>query len=85
MEPKQVWQQIMEFNQAAFDNTMNTMTLFQEQTERMITVSLEQAALLPKEGKKVVTDWLKAYKQGGETFKKAIDDSFKNVEAFLAQ
>jgi hypothetical protein len=75
----------MEFNKTAFNNTVNVMTLVQEQTERMITLSLEQAALLPKEGKKVMTDWLKAYRQGEETFKKAVDDSFKTVEAFLAK
>ena len=85
MEPQQVLNQIMEFNQAAFNNTVSVMTLVQEQTERMITLSLEQAALIPKEGKKVMTDWLKAYRQGGETFKKAVDDSFKTVEGFLAK
>ena len=85
MEPQQVLNQIMEFNKAAFNNTVNVMTLVQEQTERMITLSLEQTALLPKEGKKVMTDWLKAYRQGGETFKKAVDDSYKTVEAFLAK
>lgn len=85
METKQVWQQIMEFNQAVYDNTMNTMALFQEQTERMMTLSLEQAAILPKEGKKIATEWLKAYKHGEETFKKAVDVSFKNLEAFLAK
>lgn len=84
MEKQQAFKQMMEFNKAAFDNTFNVMTLIQEQTERMINLSLEQATMLPKEGKKVFTEWLKACTKGSETFKKAVDDSFQKMEGFLA-
>ncbi len=84
MEKQQAFKQMMEFNKAAFDNTFNVMTLLQEQTERMINLSLEQATMLPKEGKKVFTEWLKACTKGSETFKKAVDDSFQKMEGFLA-
>lgn len=84
MEKQQAFKQMMEFNQAAFDNTFNVMTLLQEQTERMINLSLEQATMLPKEGKKVFTEWLKACTKGSETFKKAVDDSFQKMEGFFA-
>jgi len=84
MEKQQAFKQMMEFNKAAFDNTFNVMTLLQEQTERMINLSLEQATMLPKEGKKAFTEWLKACTKGSETFKKAVDDSFQKVEVFLA-
>ncbi len=84
MEKQQAFKQMMEFNKAAFDNTFNVMTLLQEQTERMINLSLEQATMLPKEGKKVITEWLKACTKGSETFKKAVDDSFQKMEGILA-
>ncbi len=84
MEQKQALKQMMEFNKAAFDNTFNVMTLLQEQTERMINLSLEQATMLPKEGKKVITEWLKACTKGSETFKKAVDDGFQKMQGFLA-
>lgn len=84
MEKQQAFKQMMEFNQAAFDNTFNAMTLVQEQTERMLQLSLEQATMLPKEGKKVFTDWLKACTKGSETFKKAVDDGFQKMQGFLA-
>ncbi len=84
MEKQQAFKQMMEFNKAAFDNTFNVMTLLQEQTERMINLSLEQATMLPKEGKKVFTEWLKACTKGSETFKKAVDDSFQKMEGFFA-
>lgn len=84
MEKQQAFKQMMEFNQAALDNTFNAMTLVQEQTERMINLSLEQATMLPKEGKKVYTEWLKAWTKGSETFKKAVDEGFQKMAGFLA-
>ena len=83
MTQKQVVNQMMEFNQAAFDNTFNAITLLQEQAERMLHLSLEQTTMLPKDGKRVFTDWLKAWTKGSETFKKAVDDGFQKMEGFL--
>jgi len=84
MNQKQNMNQMMEFNKAAFDNTFNAMTLLQEQTERMLQLTLEQAMMLPKEGKRVFTEWLKACTKGSETFKKAVDDRFQKMEGFFA-
>lgn len=84
MEKQQAFKQMMEFNRAAFDNTFNAIAMLQEQAERMIHLSLEQATMLPKEGKKVYTEWLKACTKGSESFKKAVDDGFQKMEGFLA-
>lgn len=83
MTQNQVWNHLMQFNQAALENAFTAITLLQEQTERMLNLSLDQAALLPKEGKKVFTEWAKVWGKGNETFKKAVDDSFHKMEAFL--
>jgi hypothetical protein len=65
MDPKQIANQMIQFNKTAFDNTFNAMTVLQEQTEKMVNMFLEQQSpWMPAEGKKAVTDWLKAYKQG---------------------
>jgi hypothetical protein len=58
--------------------------MLQEQTEMMINMSLEQASMLPREGKKVLTEWLKACREGSETFKQTVDDSFQKAEAFFS-
>ena len=84
MEKQQAFKQMMEFNRAAVDNTFNAIAMLQEQAERMIHLSLEQATMLPKERKKVYTDWLKAWTKGNETFKKAVDDGFQKMAGFLA-
>jgi polyhydroxyalkanoate synthesis regulator phasin len=84
MQQQQVVQQMMEFGQSAWDQAFNTMTLVQDHTEKLVNLSLEQAALLSKEGKKAASEWLKACKEGRETFKKAVDESFQKMAAWLA-
>jgi hypothetical protein len=38
---------------------------------------------MPEEGKKVLSEWVKAYKKGRDDFKKVVDQNFKNAEAFF--
>ncbi len=84
MEPKQIAKQMIQFNKTAFDNTFDAMNVLQEQTEKMMGMYLEQAPLLPAEGKKAINDWLKAYKKGRADFKAAADENYKKVEEFFA-
>ena len=85
MDPKQIAKQMIQFNKTAFDNTFSAMTVLQEQTEKMVNMFLEQQSpWMPAEGKKAVTDWLKAYKQGREGFKAAVDDNYRKVEEYFA-
>jgi hypothetical protein len=85
MDPKQIANQMIQFNKTAFDNTFNAMTVLQEQTEKMVNMFLEQQSpWMPAEGKKAVADWIKAYKRGREDFKAAVDDNYKKVEDFFA-
>jgi hypothetical protein len=60
------------------------MTLFQEQTEKMINLYLDQAPFLPKEGKKMLTEWLNAAKEGSELFRKMMADGCKTAASYFA-
>ena len=84
MDPKQIAKQMIKLNKTAFDNTFDAMTVLQEQTEKMMSMYLEQAPLLPAEGKKAINDWLKVYKKGRGDFKAAVDENYKKVEKFFA-
>ena len=50
----------------------------------MIGMYLEQAPMLPAEGKKAIADWMKAYKKGREEFKAAVEGNYKKAEDFFA-
>lgn len=83
MDQKQMLKQMIEFNQATFNNTFQAMVLLQEQFERVAQTAIEQANWLPAEGRKAIEDWVGAYKTGRDKYKKHIDDSYKKVEKFF--
>ncbi len=85
MEPLKLAKQMIEFNKAAFDNSFNTMVLLQEQTEKMVNAFLEQSPWLPEEGKKILNEWIAAYKKGREEFKKVVNEGYKKVDSYFAE
>ena len=84
MESKQYAKQMIQFNKAAFDNAINAMTVLQEQTEKLVNSFMEPSAWMPAEGRKAVSDWIKAYKRGRDDFKAAMDDHYRKVEEYFA-
>ncbi len=83
MEPQKIAKQMIDFNKTTFDNSFSAMIMLQEQTEKMVNMSLEQATWLPENGKDVINEWLVTYKKGREDFKKTMDENFKKVEKFF--
>ncbi len=83
MNRNQIANQMLAFKKFAFDNTCNTMALFQEQTEKMLNFYLDQATFLPRESKKMLTEWLNASRTGREFFKKFMEDGFKIAESYF--
>jgi hypothetical protein len=77
----QAFKQMLEFYKSVFYNTFNALTLLQEQTERMINMPLEQGAMLPREGVKVFTAWLKVCRNGSEIYQKAVDEAFRRQQS----
>ena len=77
--------QMIDFYKSTFDNSFNAMVMLQEQTEKNMKMALDQATWLPAEGKKVIDEWVKAYKQGRDEFKKVTEENFKKVEAFFTK
>ena len=82
-EPNQMLKQMLEFNKTAFDNGFNAMLTIQEQNEKMLSTFLEQATWLPEEGKKLIQEWVEAYKKGIDDFKKVSDENYKKVDSFF--
>ena len=84
MEPKLIAKQMINFQKTTFDNAFQAVVVLQNQTEKMTNNMLEQTVWLPKEGRKAIDEWVKAYKKGRENFKKSVDDNFKKVEDLFA-
>ena len=84
MEPGKISKQMIDFQKTTFDNTFNAMVSLQEQTEKMVNTIMDQSPWLPEEGKKVINEWVGAYKKGCNDFKKFVDENFKKVEEVFA-
>ncbi len=85
MNQNQLLKQMLDFNKMIFEHSCNTVTMLEEQVERVMQGCLEQADWLPKVGKTVLNEWTKAGKRGRESFKNSMDESFKKAEAFFAE
>lgn len=85
MDHKQILKQMIDFNKTAFDNSFNALLLVQEQNAKMMSSFMSQAVWIPEEGKKVVSDWVTAYRKGIEDFKATADENFKKVENYFAE
>lgn len=83
MDNKQIAKQMIQFNKSAFDNSFSAMTMVYEQNERMLETFLGQTTALPEEGKKVIKDWMSAYRNGCEDFKKQVDENYAKVEEYF--
>lgn len=83
MDQKQLLKQMIEFNQATFNNTFNAMVMLQDQFERIANTVLEQAAWLPAEGRNAIENWVQAYKTGRDNYKQYMEDSYQQVEKYF--
>lgn len=84
MHSKMIAKKIIDFNKAAFDNTFDAIAVLQYHSEKMMMIFCEKANFFPPEGKRVITEWMEAYKKGKEDFQKSVEDSFNTVESFFA-
>ena len=84
METGKITKQMMDFQKTAFDNTFGAMVALQDQAEKMVNITIEQSAWLPKDGKKAINEWTEAYKKGRDDFKGFMDENFSRAEGFFA-
>ena len=81
----QMAKQMIDFQKSTFENTFNTINVFQEQSERMFDTFLEQqGSMMPEESKNAIKEWLTMCKKARDDYKKMVDDGFKKVESYLA-
>ena len=83
MDPKQIAKQMIIFNKTAFDNNFLAMQALREQTENLVNKFWEKSPMFPEEGKKAISEWMKAYKKVSNEFKNMVDENFKKVEDFF--
>ena len=80
MESQRIGKQMVGFQKTMFDNGYNTLSVFQDQAENMITGFWGQFPFVTEEGKKQVDEAFSYTRKAREDFKKVIDESYSQVE-----
>ncbi len=83
MEQHKIFGQMINFQKAAFENTFDTVAGLQDQGEQIIKTSLEQNPLIPKDQKKIMTDWTEAYKKNRQNVKETVDANFEMLKGLF--
>jgi len=83
MDPIQIARQIIAVNKTVFNNNFNQMKVLYEQTERLVNKFWEKLPMCPEEGRKAISEGIKACKKGGEDFKNIVDENFKKAEDYF--
>lgn len=76
-----VVKQMIDFQKTSFQASFDTIARLQEQGEKNMEMFLNQAAWIPKEGKKAVSDWVDILKKGRDQFRQAIESNFSKMES----
>jgi hypothetical protein len=80
MDQKQLFRQMIDFNQTTFNNSFKSMVLLQDQFEKAGNTALDQIPGLPAEGRKAIENLVEAFKEGRTNFKQQIDNVFEQTE-----
>ena len=65
--------------QTSVDNTMDMLSMLQEQNEKFFNLITEHSLTTQTQGKKVLNEWLKKGKEAQETYRKILEENLRKV------
>lgn len=84
MYESEIAQLMIKFLKTVFENTYSTMTMFQEQSERMVMLNLEEINCFSAKDKRVLEEWISNCKKAQEDYKDFMKDYLDSIEDSLA-
>jgi hypothetical protein len=85
MEADQITKQVFDFQKGAFSSWYGAMSILQEQAALTVDKMINQASLIPNEGRQAMLSWVSAWKNEGDRFKTYLEESFAGLEKRLVQ
>ena len=79
-DQQKVAQEMFNLSKNHWMMTMDMVTAFQEQNDKMWHTLMEQGLITQAEGKKVFIDWMDRAKQARDQFNNTITDNLKKME-----
>jgi hypothetical protein len=83
MDQQSMAKQMIELQKTTFDNMMNNMIIFWNQTGTLMSACLNMAVWLPEDGKKTLMGLIESGKNGCENFKNAFDSGYSKMAQYF--
>jgi len=80
VEIGQVTKQVIDFQKGVFSSWYDVVAMVQDQSASAMETILNQAGLMPEEGRKTISSWLNTCQQERSRFKSYVDAGFSNLE-----
>ncbi|MFO7751449.1 MAG: hypothetical protein R6V54_15300 [Desulfobacteraceae bacterium] len=79
MAQGRVMEQMVDFQKSAFDTTYDSMATLQEQSRKMVDLTMDQTPWFPANGKKIVAQWSDLVQKNRNDLKTLMDNNFCRV------
>ncbi len=76
MDPRLMTRQVMDFNKFIFDNSFSSMAMMQDLSGKLMRIYMDQIPWVPEEGKRIIDEWMSAFRNGRDRFKLAVDENY---------
>ncbi len=83
MDQKQTVKQILDFNKKTFDQAFNTLCVFQDETQSLMTRFIERANFIPPEGKRAFSQMTDTYRKRRQDMKAIADDHYRKASEYF--
>jgi hypothetical protein len=84
-DTSQAVKQALELQKGAFTSWYDAVAAAQDQAVSAIDLMLDQAPLVPEQGRKALSSWVSACQQERTRLKSYVDAGFSNLEKLISQ
>jgi hypothetical protein len=85
MEASQITKQVIDFQKTSFENWYSALTLFQDQAVSTMDMVLDQAPMIPEDGRNAIQGWMGVLQEERDRFKAYVDKGFNALEKAVSE
>lgn len=83
MNNEEMTRQMFKLHKSSFDNSFSAFVALQDHMEGLLKIFIDQSPVINDEGKKMINQWVSAYKKERDNFKKAVNKGYDKTESII--
>jgi hypothetical protein len=85
METSKITKQVIDFQKTSFENWYSAISVLQDQAVSAMDMMLDQAYMIPEEGRSAIQGWMGLVQEERDRFKTYVDKGFTTLEKAAAE